>query len=99
MQKKEARRAPLEMSGAEFREAGHRLVDRIAGFLDGIREVPVTPNDSPTAVRALLGGGLPQKGEPAARLLEQAAELVMSHSLLNGHPRFWAYITSSAAPI
>lgn len=32
-------------------------------------------------------------------LLERATGLVLEHSLLNGHPRFWGYITSSAAPI
>lgn len=28
-----------------------------------------------------------------------AADLLFDHSLFNGHPRFWGYITSSAAPI
>src|SRR5262249_25650562 len=32
-------------------------------------------------------------------LLEDTADLVISHSLFNGHPRFLGYITSSAAPI
>ena len=31
--------------------------------------------------------------------MEEAATLLFDHSLLNGHPRFWGYITSSAAPI
>jgi glutamate/tyrosine decarboxylase-like PLP-dependent enzyme len=31
--------------------------------------------------------------------MEEAAELVLQHSLRNGHPRFMGYITSSAAPI
>jgi glutamate/tyrosine decarboxylase-like PLP-dependent enzyme len=92
-------RAPLEMSPAEFREAGHKLVERIARFLEELPQMPVTPNESPAEVRALLGGALPQAGAPAARLLDEAAELLIRHSLFNGHPRFWAYITSSAAPI
>jgi aromatic-L-amino-acid/L-tryptophan decarboxylase len=32
-------------------------------------------------------------------LLNHAADLLMEHSLFNGHPRFWGYVTSSAAPI
>ncbi|HEV7127758.1 MAG TPA: pyridoxal-dependent decarboxylase, partial [Ktedonobacterales bacterium] len=32
-------------------------------------------------------------------MLDSAADLLLAHSLFNGHPRFWGYITSSAAPI
>jgi glutamate/tyrosine decarboxylase-like PLP-dependent enzyme len=32
-------------------------------------------------------------------LLRDAASLLFEHSLFNGHPRFYGYITSSAAPI
>jgi hypothetical protein len=48
----------------------------------------------------LLGGGpLPEHESDAQLLLQETAELLFDHSLLNGHPRFWGYITSSAAPI
>src|SRR5439155_23383856 len=92
--------APLEMSPEEFRAAGHALVDRIAEFLASIRSRPVTPGEAPAVVRAALGqGALPEHGVPAATLLERAAPLLFDHSLLNGHPRFFGYITSSAAPL
>jgi len=32
-------------------------------------------------------------------LLEQTAELLFAHSLLNGHPRFFGYVTAAPAPI
>lgn len=92
--------APLEMSPEEFRAAGHALVDRISDFLASIRTRPVTPGEKPETVRAALGGtSLPERGVAAGVLLERAAALVLEHSLLNGHPRFFGYITSSAAPI
>ena len=94
------RRAALEMDPEEFRAAGHALIERIAEFLGEIRSRPVTPGEPPERVRAALGGaGLPERGTPAGVLLERAAALVLGHSLLNGHPRFFGYITSSAAPI
>lgn len=94
------RRAPLEMRGEEFRAVGHRLVDQIAEFLDGLPRRPVTRADSPQALRKLLGNGeMPEHGAPAPSLVEEAAELLFEHSLFNGHPKFWGYITSSAAPI
>jgi aromatic-L-amino-acid/L-tryptophan decarboxylase len=93
------RRAPLEMSPEAFREAGHRLVDEIAAFLESLARRPVTRDEAPSALRALLPAGLPDEGTPAGELLAEAAPLLFEHSLLNGHPLFLGYITSSAAPI
>jgi glutamate/tyrosine decarboxylase-like PLP-dependent enzyme len=92
--------APLEMDPEEFRRLGHALVDRVAGFLSEIRARPVTPGETPEQVRAALGGGgMPAHGADAGALVDRAATLLIEHSLYNGHPRFFGYITSSAAPI
>ncbi len=88
------------MTAEEFRAVGHALVERLADFLDSIRSRPVSPNRTPEEIRALLGsGGLPETGAPAARLLEEASDLLLSSSVFSGHPRFLAYIVSSPAPI
>src|SRR5262245_11596952 len=95
------RTAPLEMTAEQFRSLGHDIVDRIAGLLASIREHPVTPVESPEEVREALAAcrDLPEAGTDPDALLENAADLLFSHSLFNGHPRFYGYITSSAAPI
>ncbi len=94
------RTVPIEMSPEEFRAAGHKLVDRISEYLATVRERPVTPGESPGAVRKLLGDSkLPEHGLAPGRLLEEAADFVINHSLFNGHPRFWGYINPSPAPI
>lgn len=95
------RLAPLEMRSEEFRKAGYQLVDRIADFLDSMAARPVNPAESPVTVREALGADrpLPQEGESASTLLQHTANLLFDHSVFNGHPRFWGYITSSAAPI
>ena len=96
------RDTPLEMSPEEFRAAGHQLIDRIAEFLRSVPQRPVTPAEAPNVVRDLLGAAaqsLPEQGRPPERLLEEAADLLFEHSLLSGHPRFWGYIYSSAAPV
>ena len=97
----ETRVAPLEMTAAAFREAGHGLVDQIADWLDGLRAGPVTHDESPADVRRVLGSDrpLPARGADPRELLSSAAEALFQHSLFNGHPRFLAYITSSPAPI
>ncbi len=93
--------APLAMSSQEFRVLGMQLIDRIANFLDSLPERPVTPAESPSVVRQALAADrtLPQQGASPELLLNHAADLLFDHSLFNGHPRFWGYVTSSAAPI
>jgi len=95
------RTSPLAIGSDEFRAAGHQLVDRVADFFDSLPERPVTTGESPSAIRQALGGdrSLPQQGADPAALLDSAASLLFDHSLFNAHPRFWGYVTSSAAPI
>lgn len=95
------RNAPLEMSAQQFRVVGAQLIERIAAFLECVAERPVTPGESPSEVREALKAGrtLPKEGTDPGRLLENAAELLFDHSLFNGHPRFWGYVTSPPAPI
>ena len=95
------RAAPLAMSSKEFRELAAQLIDRIADFLDSLPQRPVTRAESPAVVRQALAAQrtLPERGADPAQLLHHAADLLFDHSLFNGHPRFWGYITSSAAPI
>jgi aromatic-L-amino-acid decarboxylase len=95
------RTAPLEMSGPAFREAGHRLVEQIANWLEQMPDGPVTHDESPADVRRALGAdrGLPETGADPSQLLDEAAGLLFQHSLFNGHPRFFGYITASPAPI
>lgn len=103
MEKRDALRyriAPLEMTPSEFRKVGYHLVERIAEFLCTLPDRPVTPNESSTVIREALGtASLPEQGAEARDLLEEAADLLFNHSTFNGHPRFMAVITSSAAPI
>jgi aromatic-L-amino-acid/L-tryptophan decarboxylase len=94
------RHAPIELDPEAFRRLGHGLVDDIADFLRTLPERPVAPGRSADEVRDALGrGDLPGDGTPADELLAEATRLLLEHSTFNGHPRFLAYITSSAAPI
>jgi aromatic-L-amino-acid/L-tryptophan decarboxylase len=94
------REAPSNLAPDEFRALGHDLVNRIADFLVRLPSLPVTPGESPETVRALLpAGGLPERGAEPDALLASTAEMLFAHSLFNGHPRFFGYITSSPAPL
>jgi len=96
-----SRHAPLAMDAATFRKLGHRLVDQLAGFLESLPSGPVTRDEPPSVVREALDltGPLPQMGTEPGLLLEGTARLLFGHSLFNGHPRFFGYITAPPAPI
>jgi glutamate/tyrosine decarboxylase-like PLP-dependent enzyme len=89
------------MTGAAFREAGHDLVNQIADWIDALPRGPVVRDESPADVRRAMNAGcsLPDSGADPRALLTEAAQLLFRHSLFNGHPRFFGYITSSPAPI
>ncbi len=94
------REASIEINKEEFKQAGYQLIDSIAAFIDTIDERPVTTGESPLHIQEQLGiASLPEEGTSPAALLSKATELLMNHSLLNGHPKFLGYITSSPAPI
>jgi aromatic-L-amino-acid/L-tryptophan decarboxylase len=95
------RHAPVAMDAATFRALGHRLVDQVAGFLESVPRGPVTHDESPSAVRDALEltQSLPETGTDAAALLERTTQLLFDHSLVNGHPRFFGYVTAPPAPI
>ena len=95
------RQTPLSMGAPEFRALGHQLVDQLADALDQVPRGPVTRDESPSTVRTALNAAapLPQTaGDPAA-ILGDAARLLFEHSLFNGHPRFFGYLTAAPAPI
>ena len=95
------RKSPAELTPAQFRAIGHDLIDRIADFLAALPDQPVAPDTTPGAMRALLPSvaTMPAQGEDPALVVSQSADLLFRNSTFNGHPRFFGYITSSAAPI
>ena len=93
-------RAEIDIAPQEFRRIGHKLVDDVATFLEGIGARPVAPGKLPSEVRALLGErDIPENGADPATILAEATELLFANSTFNGHPRFFGYITASATPI
>ncbi len=95
-----SRRSTIEMDKEEFRKIGYQLIDDISNFIGSIDQKPVTPNEGPSQLQDLLRNtSLPENGRPAAELIAKTTDFLFNHSLLNGHPKFLGYITSSAAPI
>ncbi|MEP6751083.1 MAG: pyridoxal-dependent decarboxylase [Bacteroidota bacterium] len=90
----------VAMSKEEFASIGHQLIDTLANFIDTISEKKVTTGESSVQLQQLLGNvSLPENGTDANIILSRATDLLINHSLFNGHPNFLGYITSSPAPI
>jgi aromatic-L-amino-acid decarboxylase len=94
------RMSPIEINKDDFREIGYRLIDTISDFYDTINESPVTTGETPTQIQTVLGNvSLPDNGTPVSELFIKTSDLLLNHSLLNGHPKFFGYITSSPTQI
>jgi len=95
------RQAPIDIAPERFRAAGHAMIDRIADLLATMRERKVTTGLSVKEIRDLVGAsaGMPEDGSDFELLLSRMTELLTTHSLYNGHPKFLGYITSSPAPV
>ena len=95
------RSAPIAIGADVFRRMGHRLVDDVADLLATMPDRRVAPGETLKEVQDLLGAdcALPEDGTDPEALLKEAAKMLFEHSLFNGHPRFFGYISSSPAPI
>ena len=100
MSQTDKRISPVSISKDEFKQAGYRLIDTVADFYEKINEVSVTTGETPSQIQNFLGTApLPQEGIAVSEILSTASDLLLNHSLLNGHPRFFGYITSSPTPV
>ena len=97
---KEKRQSPVEISKDDFKKNGYQLVDAISNFIDTISEKQVTTGENPKQIQQLLGNAsLPENGTSISEIISKSSDLLLQHSLLNGHPKFFGYITSSPTPI
>src|SRR3954469_2068589 len=94
------RSSPADMSPQKFREVGHSLVDSIADFLAGLPTAPTASPLLPDAMRARIGKReMPERGTDISPVIKKFSRLFFEQSTQNGSPRFFGYITSSAAPV
>lgn len=97
---KDNRETPITISKEEFKKIGYQLIETLSDFIDTIDEKPVTTGETPKEIQTVLGNAsLPEHGTSVSELFTKTSDLLLNHSLLNGHPKFFGYITSSPAPI
>ena len=89
--------APGGMPPEQFREWGHRFVDWIGDYLEGIDEYRVLSDAAPGAVREQLPPSAPETGEPMEALFRDFESVVLPGITHWNHPAFFAYFAVSGS--
>ena len=85
------------MPPEQFREWGHRFVDWIGDYLEGVGEYRVLSDVAPGAVRAQLSRTAPERGEPMEALFRDFESVVLPGITHWNHPAFFAYFAVSGS--
>src|SRR6185503_13372739 len=87
------------MDTKEFREAGHKMVDWIAEYLESIEGRPLFPKGAdPRAIEALFDEALPQDETPLADLMAVLDRKLIPNSCHVNHPGYFGFITPTPTP-
>jgi aromatic-L-amino-acid decarboxylase len=91
----------LDPNSNDFRAAGHRLIDWVADYLDGVDRYPVLAQVKPGDVAAQFPAAPSEDGRPYEALLADFESKLIPGVTHWNHPAFFAYfsITGSQAGI
>jgi aromatic-L-amino-acid/L-tryptophan decarboxylase len=82
---------------SDFRRDAAAAVDWVAGYLDGVRGLPVLAQVEPGQVRASLPTSPPERREPFQAVLDDLDRVLLPGMTHWNHPRFFAYFATSGS--
>jgi len=85
------------MTPEEFRTHGHALIDWIAGYLEGVGDLPVASTVQPGEVRASLPEHPPAGRDDFATMLADVERVVVPGLTHWQHPSFFAYFPANVS--
>ncbi len=89
--------SPNHMSSAEFRAAGHRVVDWLADYFDRLEDLPVLAQVEPGEVRSLLPEHPPDEPEPFDRVLADVERIIVPGLTHWQSPNFFAFFPGNSS--
>jgi aromatic-L-amino-acid/L-tryptophan decarboxylase len=87
------------MDSKEFRDAGHRIVDYLAEYLDRVEEHPLLSPAEPKALQRLFDEPLPSEGSSIQSILLELNEKLLPYCTQVNHPGYLGLITPSPTPV
>jgi aromatic-L-amino-acid/L-tryptophan decarboxylase len=89
------KRSNLDVTEAEMRRLGQRVVDAVVTHLATLRDQPAQKSLSRAAAKNLIAGPAPEKGVSFDELLSFLGTRVFPNHAREPHPHFMGYIPSS----
>jgi aromatic-L-amino-acid decarboxylase len=86
----------LDPSSDEFRAAGHRLIDWVADYLDGVAKYPVSPSVQPGEIAKQFGAA-PQGNKSYDALTAEFEEKIIPGVAHWNHPAFFAWFANTGS--
>ena len=83
----------------EIRDIGHRVVDLLADYLEGVEDQPVLPDIDPRFLKEVFAEPLPEKPTPADELIGEIEDKLLPYCTQVNHPGYMGLITPSPSPI
>src|SRR5688500_11263562 len=77
-----------------MRALGHRMIDDVMTYLEGIDDAPVWRKPSAAAMDAYRAP-LPTSATSPERIYDEYREHILPFVIGNGHPRFWGWVTGT----
>jgi L-2,4-diaminobutyrate decarboxylase len=81
-----------------LRRSGHALVDRMADYLEGVAERPVSTPRSSARIGARFAASLPREGIPADAVWERVWDQVVGDSIHFHHPMYMGHQVAPPLP-
>jgi glutamate/tyrosine decarboxylase-like PLP-dependent enzyme len=82
----------------QFRMQGHRMLDDMIDYLQGIRQRPVW-QPIPEAVRNRFSDGMPAQGRDLAEVHQQFMQQILPYAVGNTHPGFFGWVHGGGTPV
>jgi len=79
-----------------MRHLGHRMVDDMMDYLEGVRERPVW-HPIPQADKDILLQPLPLEPQPLEGIYSEFLEHILPNPMGNIHPRFWGWVMGNGS--
>ncbi len=88
-----------DMSAADFRRAGHQIVDWIADYFQNVEKFPVLSQNQPNYLKNSLPKSAPERGEDFAEVLKDIDKLILPAVTHWNHPNFHGLFSTSTSSV